>query len=161
MHISYISQRGTLPASCTSMRNSRRWAQRARLRRRRSRGHHQSARDWAWAAGVSRPGGHLNLSCCVRGRNQNRLATTSTGKREIKVARRLYMHNLIIRTEGDSLKATTLAKRPLCMSPEGLVRQRTSGKRQLYARAVFQADPLAVMTKLLSGSRTLSRGVRV
>ena len=71
------------------------------------------------------------------------------------------MHNLIVWTEGDSLKATTLAKRLLCMSPEGLVRQRTSGKRQLYARAVFQADSLAVMTKLLSGSRTLSRGVRV
>ena len=70
------------------------------------------------------------------------------------------MHYLVVWTKGDSLKTATLAKRLLNMSPEGLVRQRTSGKRQLYARAVLQADSFDVMTKLLSGSRTLSRGVR-
>ena len=112
------------------------------------------------AAGHSRPGGNLQLSSHARRSYQNWLAATSTGKRVVGIAKRLHVHNLIIWAEGDSLKSAMLAKRLLCASPNGLIRHGTTGKRQLNARAMCQADSLAVMAQLLSRSSTLSRGAR-
>ena len=65
-----------------------------------------------------------------------------------------------LRAEGDALEATTLAKRLLLTRPDGLVRQRTAGKRQLNARSVRQTDPLASMAQLLSRSSSLSHCAR-